>query len=165
MHAYVYVDHFYRVLFSALEQTHCTHMWFYMWFCVYTCMHSHLHVLWNKHIDVVYRFYIVLFSTLEQSHCTLVACDSKWVTVASYSTFFNIHQSGVFTALFGCYMAGATWNCCCLGAFCVLHTTMKNHIHKAACVLSCNLPPTLLAEWSGPFMCYCSNMGVRWIPK
>ena len=37
--------------------------------------------------------------------------DSEWVTVAFYSTFLNIHWSSVFTALFGCYMAGATWNC------------------------------------------------------
>ena len=25
---------------------------------------------------------------------------------------FDIHWSGVLTVLFGCYMAGATWNCC-----------------------------------------------------
>ena len=29
---------------------------------------------------------------------------------------FNIHRSGVLTTLFGCCMAGATWNCCRLGA-------------------------------------------------
>ena len=28
----------------------------------------------------------------------------------------NIHQIGVLTALFGCYVAYATWNCCRLGA-------------------------------------------------
>ena len=32
-------------------------------------------------------FYIALFSALEQTHCTLVACDSRWMTVAFYSTF------------------------------------------------------------------------------
>ena len=58
------------------------------------------------------RFCIALFSALEQTRCVLVACDSTWVTVAFYSAFLNIHRSGVFTTLFGCYMAGATWNCC-----------------------------------------------------
>ena len=33
-----------------------------------------------------------------------------------YSPFFNIHLSGVLKALFGCSMADATWNCCCLVA-------------------------------------------------
>ena len=33
--------------------------------------------------------------------------------------FFNIHRSGMLTALFGSYTAGATWNCCHLG-----HTTI-----------------------------------------
>ena len=52
--------------------------------------------------------YIALFSALEQTHCTLVACDSKLMTVAFYSAFLNTHFSGVYTALFGCYMAGVT---------------------------------------------------------
>ena len=59
-------------------------------------------------------------------HCTLVACDFKWVTVTFYSVFLNIHRSGVLTALFGCYIAGAMWNCCHLSAFCVHHTTMHH---------------------------------------
>ena len=42
--------------------------------------------------------------------------ESTSVTVAFYSAFLNIHQNGVLTTLFGCYMAGATWNCCRLGA-------------------------------------------------
>ena len=32
-------------------------------------------------------------------------------------------------------------------------------------MVSCNLPPALLAEWPGSFTCYCSNMGVEQIPK
>ena len=62
------------------------------------------------------RFYIVLFSALEQTHCTHVACDSEWMTVSFYSAFFNIHQSDVVAAIFGCCMAGATWNRCRIGA-------------------------------------------------
>ena len=38
----------------------------------------------------------------------------------------NIHPSGVLTALFGCHMAGATWNCCRLGASSV-YTTHDNN--------------------------------------
>ena len=62
------------------------------------------------------RFYIALFSALEQIQwqCNLVACHhvTEWVTVAFHSmcvgVFFNTHHSGVLTAPFGCYMAGAT---------------------------------------------------------
>ena len=32
-------------------------------------------------------------------------------------------------------------------------------------MLSCNLPPALLAKWPGFFTCYCGNTGVKWIPK
>ena len=53
-------------------------------------------------------FYIVLFSALEQTHCTHVTSDSERVTVSFYHALFNIHRSGVLTALFGCCMAGAT---------------------------------------------------------
>ena len=37
---------------------------------------------------------------------------------------------------------------------------IQSHIHR---VFSCNLPPALLAEWSGSFTCYCCNMGVEQI--
>ena len=70
-------------------------------------------------------------------------------------------------------MTGAMWNCCHLGTFCAHHTTMhqftvslhsKPHT-QGACVFNCNLPPALLAEWLGPFTCYCGNMGVEWTMK
>ena len=35
---------------------------------------------------------------------------------------------------------------------------MQSHLH--ACVFNCNLPPALLAKWSGSVTCYCSNMCV-----
>ena len=48
-------------------------------------------------------------------------------------------------------MAGAAWNCCCLGMFCTHHTTMHRVMSSKAtyirCMLSCNLPSALLAEW------------------
>ena len=28
-------------------------------------------------------------------------------------------------------------------------------------MFSCNLPPALVAEWPGSFMCHCSNMGLK----
>ena len=34
---------------------------------------------------------------------------------------------------------------------------------KAVCMLKCNLPPALCAEWQGSFMYYCSNMREGWI--
>ena len=71
----------------------------------------------------------------------------------------NIHPSGVVAQLFGCYMAGATWNCCHLGTFCVHHTTVHHiiitslhakqheyqivymyvcvHVHVCGCVFLC----------------------------
>ena len=53
----------------------------------------------------VNRFCIALLSALMQTHCALVA---DGLIVAFYSAFLNSHRSGVLTALFGCYMAGAT---------------------------------------------------------
>ena len=117
------------------------------------------------HTFVVDCFYISLFYAFEQTNCTLVASDSKWVTFLLY--VLNIYPSGVFTAL-----AGAMWNYCYLGTFCVHHTTMhhatsfhaKPHMY-GACVFNYNLPPALLAEWQGSFTCYCSNKGVEIILK
>ena len=56
------------------------------------------------------------FTALAQTPWALVMCDYQWVTVAFYGEFLNGHQSGVLTALFSCYMASATWNCCHLSA-------------------------------------------------
>ena len=36
---------------------------------------------------------------------------------------------------------------------------------KDGCVFMCNLPPALLAEWPGHFMCHCSNTGMEWTPN
>ena len=54
------------------------------------------------------RFCTALFSALELTQCALAAGDFEWVTVAFLIKLFNIHQSGVLTALFGCYLDGAT---------------------------------------------------------
>ena len=36
---------------------------------------------------------------------------------------------------------------------------------KGVCVFRCNLPPALLVEWPGCFMCHCGNMGVERAPN
>ena len=43
---------------------------------------------------------------------SLHSCHTQNEWLAFYSMFVSIHQSGVLKALFGCYMAGAIWNCC-----------------------------------------------------
>ena len=105
--------------------------------------------------------------------CTLVVYDSESVTNFTHHSS-NIHRSE-YTALFGCYMAGATWNCCRLGAYSVYTiqpcTTLQCHFIRTrirrmhVCLFSCNLPPALWAEWAGSFTCYCGNTGVERIPK
>ena len=68
-----------------------------------------------------YIFNIALFSASEQTHCALLACDSKWMTVALHGVL-NVHRSAVRTALLACRMTGATGLCCHLDARSV-HTT------------------------------------------
>ena len=63
-------------------------------------------------IIIVDHFCIALFCAFEQMHCAHVACDSEWVTVAFYNTFFNIHWSGVLTVMFAWLVprkTGAIW--------------------------------------------------------
>ena len=52
----------------------------------------------------------------------------EWL--AFYSLFLNSRWSGVLTCT---DMAGARWNCCCLGTFCVRHTTMY---HVTSCKIT-----------------------------
>ena len=113
-------------------------------------------------------FAVHFYIALEQTRCAFVACDSKWVTVTFYSTFW----SGVPTMLFGFYMACATWNCCHFSMFCVHHLAghpfMSLHAKprvSGARVFSCNMPLALFAEWPGSFTCYCSNTVVERILK
>ena len=47
--------------------------------------------------------------TVLMSHVLLNEC------ILFIRAIFNIHWSSVLTALFGCCMGGATWNCCHLG--------------------------------------------------
>ena len=79
----------------------------------------------------------------------------------------------LYPLLFDCYTAGATWNYSHLSMFCVYQTAMHHvtslhanpHNYVGCMCVSCNLPPALMAEWPRSFVCYCSNMGVDWIPE
>ena len=45
-----------------------------------------------------------------------VTCNSESVTVSFTACTFNSYRRDDLIALFGCCMAGATWNCCCFCA-------------------------------------------------
>ena len=110
----VVVDRFYIALFSALEQTHYARMWFYLKFkCCCTSTET-VGLLGTGAQDVHLNF-----------HTAPELCVILHEWLAFYSVFFNIHRSGVLTG-----MAGATWNCCHLGAFCVNHTIVH---HVTSC--------------------------------
>ena len=94
----------------------------------------------------------------------------EWLFPFKPCFFFNSHRSGVLAVLFGCYMAGATWNCCRLGARSIytihqftVSPPSKSHaciIKYGVCVFSCNLPSAVWAEWPGSFTCYYGNAGL-----
>ena len=67
-------------------------------------------------------------------------------------------------------MAGAMRNCCCFVYTTLTCTSLqcrfiRSQISSMHVFLTCNLPPALLAEWPGPFTCYCGNTGVERIPN
>ena len=61
-------------------------------------------------IIIIHSFYIALFSARKQTHC------AHWHVILNewlypfIACIINIHGSGGLIALFGCCMAGATWN-------------------------------------------------------
>ena len=140
------------------------------------CLYEHLFSNWSGNMPYVLDNgnYMVLFSTSMQTQCALVAWHSSSLTAALHSTLFNAHQNGVLTALFGCYMAGAMRNSCHHGVHSVftpynraqVYTVTLLEATSVRCIcVSCNLPPALLAEWSGSFLCYSGNTEVEPIPK
>ena len=79
-------------------------------------------------IIIIDRFYIALISSLEQTHCARMWLDiSEKLFIARFFFFFKYPPNW---CTYSADMAGATWNCCRLGAFCVLHTTMH---HVTSC--------------------------------
>ena len=69
---------------------------------------------------------IALFSVSKQTNCALFMRDSEWVTVALHSAFWISME--VVTVMFGCYMAGAKWNCGHLSASSVYTQYIRSHI-------------------------------------
>ena len=112
-------------------------------------------------IDILRIANIALFSA-RFSRLTALEWGSTWVT--SFNSAFFEYPPKWCTYSAG--MAGATWNCSRLGANCTPYNHapchfMQSHIRNGVCVFSCNLPPALLAEWPGPFMCYCGDTWVN----
>ena len=83
----------------------------------------------NKKIKKIHPFALLLFIAFVQHYAlllsrltahTYVAWDSGWATILLLCVFLISMKLGsgvlIVIALFGCCMAGATWNCCCLGA-------------------------------------------------
>ena len=89
----------------------------------------------------------------------------EWL--AFYSAFLNIHWSGVLTAL-AWLMPHETAAMLARSVYtiqpCIMTLHAKPHM-SCAWMFSCNLPPALLAEWPGYFICYCGNTWVERIPK
>ena len=109
--------------------------------------------------------YSAILRSWTDSLCSHVILH-EWI--AFYSMFLNIHQSGVLTAL--AWLVPHEIDAVSAQVLCTLYNCApchftQCHIHLGACVFSCNLPPALLAEWPGSFMCYCSKTGVERILK
>ena len=110
--------------------------------------------------------YIALFSALV-SRFTALAWASTWVT-SFIAHFFNIHRSGVLTAL--AWLVPHETAAVSAQILCTPYSHapchfIQSHIRNGVCVFSCNLPHALLAEWPGSFTCYCGNTGMERIPK
>ena len=126
--------------------------------------------------DTISFFIIIIIINSVSSCCCSVFdhfdVDSLNRLTELLQRLLNIHRSDGLIALFGCYMAGATWNCCHLSVFCVPHTVMHHatSLHAkphtmGACVCSFNLPLAPLAEWPGSCTCcFCWITRIEWIP-
>ena len=72
--------------------------------------------------------------TAQDVHLDSHTASELWVILNEWlypfiARIFNIHRSGVLTALFGCCMAGATWNCCRLRASSVYTSQLQTNLH------------------------------------
>ena len=59
------------------------------------------------------------------NNALLVGQTSSHVILNEWLAFSSALWISIYV-LFGCYMAVATWICCCRGTFCVHHTTMHH---------------------------------------
>ena len=88
------------------------------------------------------------------------SCRQLWLRDCSFTQrVLNTHRSGYSAVwLLHGWCQVKLWPS--QRKFCV-HTTHSKPHTLDACVFSCNLPPALLAEWSGAFTCCCSIEGVE----
>ena len=123
-------------------------------------------------------FFLSFFSWMEISSCTLIPlfmpgsvhsgsaswddCDRVFpdeLHMSSFPvTFPHYVPSRAACELVSCYLPTL-----CLDSSIV--SPLQLHWVKGVCMFRCNLPPALLAEWSGSFTCHCSDMGVEQIPN
>ena len=106
-----------------------------------------------NHVSVTWRLHVIL---------------NEWLT--SQSAFLNIHTSCVRTVLLGCYMAGATCNCCHLGAHSAYIiqpcTSLKRHVMQHhACTVPVCLAVTCHPHFWQNDRGLLRATGVEWIPK
>ena len=101
------------------------------------------------------------------SSLTALVWDSTWVAgflwrFFEYPPKWCTYSTGI---------AGATWNCCRLGMFCVLHTTlalchfMQSHIRKVHACLAVTCHLHFWQNVPGSFRCYSGNTGMEQILK
>ena len=91
-----------------------------------------------------------------------VMCD--WMSDCSFTQHtLNIYQSGYSTVWY-IWLVPSETGANSTHFLCTTYNHAKVHsvTFKATCirrmrVFSCNLPPTLMAEWPGSVMCYCGN--------
>ena len=125
--------------------------------------------LLNTHCVLLAFCWLLLYSAILRSRAdSLRSILHEWIAFIFYF-LYRVFEYPPKWCTYSAGMAGATWNCCHLGTFCVHHTTM-HHVTSCkatygACIFSSNLPTALLATWPGTFMCYFGNTGVERILK
>ena len=121
--------------------------------------HKNLKKSWNVYDDCLYGAILLSWADSLRSHVIL----HEWL--AFYNALFEQPQKWCPYTFYSAGMAGATWNCCPLGASsvytiqpCTMSLHAKPHMY-GGCMFSCNLPPALLAEWLGSFTSNCGKTG------
>ena len=97
--------------------------WWSLWYStIFWLWYSTIFWLWYS--TIFWLWYSTIFCSWADTALLLHVILNEWLGL--FIAHFSTHQSGLLTALFGYYMAGAMWNCCHLGVFCVHFTTMHH---------------------------------------
>ena len=98
-------------------------------------------------LDMFVCCWLLLYSAILRSWIdTVLAYDSTWVASFLKCVFWISNEVRYLSA----DMAGATWNCCCLGTFCVHHTTMHSCYSLDLFTFTClwrSTPSWVLSPW------------------